>query len=45
MLTSFEDRLAGIGRCLSDVLALAEAQRTTPHAAALRLARQIVGDV
>jgi leucine dehydrogenase len=43
-LASIEDRLAGIGRRLGEVLDLAEAQGTTPHAAALRLAREIVGE-
>ena len=43
MLTSM-DQLARIGRCLSEVLARAEAQSTTLHAAALRPARQIVGE-
>ena len=35
---------AGIGRRLAKVLDLAEAQGTTPHAASLRPARQIVGE-
>ncbi len=42
--SSIEERLEGIGRRLAEVLDLAETQGTTPHAAALRLARQIVGE-
>jgi leucine dehydrogenase len=41
---SLEQRLEGIGRRLGEVLDLAEAQQTTPHAAALRLAKEIVGE-